>query len=456
MDKKSILLWALGLAVSAGLGYMGGRSPDARGDHTSFQDKESVSTRIPRFGDSNPSEKLNDKGTASALRKEGLDSLLRQYSRPTPQLLESELGRLSNTTFATGVDNDKFFKLFYLSYKWGQQAPRQALAFMDSLRDKPMGEFMRTMVLQGWVESNPEAVTAYINESKTGLERNPDILSMIAAEYGKASPADAFQWFSTLNDAQRKSVLPSLLSSIAETHPDRIKSFLHMIPTDELRNYDLYPQIAEKWAPADWNAAREWISQLPKNSKTTAMRSALGAIARIDPEKATDEYKKLDDSVKSLAADTILSGIANQSPLKALDWLFQNVPENERSWLAQRALGHGPLTPSDELTTRITSLPNGEIKDALLVQLLQKTSHLAKNDPADFPKNLDLAARIGDEEKRSNSINTIINYWTYSDPGATRQWVENSSLPPDQKKKYTNLCDKKMEQDAALKKLRGE
>lgn len=456
MDKKSIFLLCCGLAVSAGLGYISGRSHEESLQKSNSPEKKSVALRVPRFGDSPSSTETASRGERIAREKETLESLLLRYRNPTHQMLEQELNQLKNTNLSSEMNIDKFFKLFYLSYKWGQKSPKQALFFTEAMRDKPMGELVKTMVMQGWSESNPEAVTAYLRENKTGMDRNPDILSVIASEYGKSSPSNAAKWFSSLDDTQKQSVLPSLLSSIAEAHPDKIKTFLYLIPSDEQKSYNLYSQLAEKWATVDWNAAHEWINTLPSREKNRTLRSALGALAKTDPEKATAEYMKLDDARKGYFADAILPGIANQSPMKALDWLFQNVPESQIPESINNALGYGPLDSTDELTERIASLPEGITRDTLIQQLLQKTTYSPENDSADFTQKLTLAFRIGDEEKRSHCIDNIISAWSYNDPTATMQWVEASSLTLEQKKKYADAYTERKAQEAAPKKMMQE
>lgn len=456
MDKKSIFLLCCGLAVSACLGYISGRSHEEILQKSNSPEKKSVALRVPRFGDSPSSTETASRGERIAKEKETLESLLLRYRNPTHQMLEQELNQLKNTNLSSEMNIHNFFKLFYLSYKWGQKSPKQALFFTEAMRDKPMGELVKTMIMQGWSESNPEAVTTYLRENKTGMDRNPDILSLIASEYGKSSPSSAAKWFSSLDDFQKQSVLPTLLSSIVEAHPDKIKSFIYLIPPDEQKNHNLYSSIAAKWVTVDWNAAQEWINTLPPLEKNRTLRSALGALAKTDPEKATAEYMKQDESQKGYLAEAILPSIANQSPMKALDWLFQNVPESQIPELKSNFLGYGPLTLSDELSERIANLPEGTTRDTLLQELLQKTRYSSEHDSADFTQKLTLTSRIGDERKRSRCIDDIIFDWTSKQPTAAMQWVEASSLTPEQKKKYADEYTKRKEQEAASKKMMQE
>jgi hypothetical protein len=55
---------------------------------------------------------------------------------------------------------------------------------------------------------------------------------------------------------------------------------------------------------------------------------------------------------------------------------------------------------------------------------------MAQNDPQAA---LDIAAGIGDSNRRTTALKNVVKQWSKKDPAAATQWINRSSLPQEAK-----------------------
>lgn len=450
MNKKVFFYVCCGLPVAAGLGYTAGRVQGSKVIDTG----EISPIDSPRAFTSTDSKKniLAEDFSSSSMserQKASLDSLLRRYDKFTPKQIEAELKKLKgiNVYELSGhyesPDIRTFTTIFYLSYKWGRQAPEQALSYMKTMGN--MKDFCSLMVMQGWVESDITAAASYLAENRKSLGRERNMLHVIACSYGKNSPTEAITWISTLDEKDRKTAYPALISAIAEAHPAELKAIAARMTQEEAQESNIYRELALEWAARDWDYTKECIALLPKEKQAYATGDALGKLAQSDPKKAGKEFKKLDSGVQFIANLCILPAISEDSPIKAVNWLIKNASEDHLNKLATVALGNTAQSQSEELFIHIEKLPEGAAKQRFLSGIVDKTIQntlmiQSRDYPIDYERNLSLASQIKDDNNRNDSTQSLLNLWIVSNPSEADQWLDKSTLPAEVKKEMKERC----------------
>lgn len=450
MNKKVFFYVCCGLSAAAGLGYTAGRLQSNKVTDIG----EAPSLHSPRAFSSTDSKKnlLTEDFSTSGIpekQKSSLDSLLRRYDKFTPKQIEAELNKIKGLTVyelsghPQNPEIRTFTTIFYLSYKWGRQAPEQALSYMKTMGN--MKGFCSLMVMQGWTESDTTAAASYLAKNRKSLGREHDMLHVIACSYGKNSPTEAMAWISTLDEKDRKTAYPALISAIAEAHPGELKAIAARMTPEEAQESDIYRKLALKWAVRDWDYTKECIALMPKQKQAYATGDALGKLAQSDPKKAGKEFKKLDSSVQFIANLCILPAISEDSPIKAVNWLIKNASEDHLNKLANMALGNTAQSQSEELFIHIENLPEGAKKQRFLSGLVQKTIQntlmvQSRDYPVDYERTLSIASQIKDENDRNSSTQTLLQSWIVSNPSEAHQWLDKSELPAELKKAGKEQC----------------
>ena len=133
---------------------------------------------------------------------------------------------------------------------------------------------------------------------------------------------------------------------------------------------------------------------------------------------------------KELAAEGISYYMANEDPRAAWDLASGIADSGLRPRAEQRvfiALRFGALTDPDAATQWMQSLPPGPPKDTLS-EIIRGT--MAQDHPQAA---MDIAAGIGDSNRRTDAQKNVVKQWSKKDPAAATQWIKSSALPQEVK-----------------------
>lgn len=428
MDKKTLFSGLFcGLIVGSGLGYFGGNvSSSPSEDQTLSGLILDQQKRAPRFGETRKNISTGKESSAPRsldVSKMGLDAMMVKYSRMTPEQIQKELDKLLKDQ-ELGYDMKSMMAIYTLAYKWGQISPKQALAYLEG---KGYSRGMQQMiVMQGWAESNPESASAYFMENKKEFAYGKEALRNLAESLAKISPENAIKWMDGMDSVDRRIAIPSILSGILKNNPDQLASFVEKLTPDDLKSAGVAGRIAERWASQDWDAAKKWIDKLPEEQRKSALNLALGELSKTDIEKATQEFKLLPPEQQDQASYPILSHLSNSSPQKAIEWLMQNGNKDKIVNMMNAAVGY-TQSSSPELRSYVEKMDSGPIKDAAIESIVRTTGYQNYTSYVDFDNTMKLASHIGNEQKRANSSEQLLNHWFRDQPEKAKEWLSSTS-----------------------------
>ena len=259
-----------------------------------------------------------------------------------------------------------------------------------------IGEFRSS-----FVQRYPEFAIALLDQVPEGFIRCA-LANLIGSEWAESDLKAAFAWANQQTDPEIKSaILVGVISSWGKT---------------DLKGALAYAQSMPPGASQD----RAISGAFEKNC--FAARGYQGALAMMQslPE----------GRIKDLAAKGISDFMSLDHPRAAWDLDSGIGDSNLRSSAEFRVviqLSMGSLTDPDAATQWMQSLPKGDTKDRLSAAIIRP---IAKNHPQVA---MDIAAGIGDSNRRTEAQKNVVEQWSQKDPAAATQWINRSSLPEEVK-----------------------
>jgi hypothetical protein len=247
---------------------------------------------------------------------------------------------------------------------------------------------------------------------------------VIAREWAKLDPQAALDWANGLDGRDKSSALVSVLGEMASKDPAEAASVAAGLEDDD-RNR-AYSEIAEKWALADYSSAEAWINTLTGEDKQDAMASAIGVLAKSDPQGASMKIASMTEGrEKERAIRDVGSSWARENPAAAAEWVAsqESGGDGMRNVMATWSSQDAPAALSF-----IESQPQGEIRDSATQAYLWTNRDMA---PA---QSINLAETITDERDRSRAIGMTASRWMREDEVAAKAYVEQSTAISDEVK----------------------
>jgi len=209
--------------------------------------------------------------------------------------------------------------------------------------------------------------------------------------------------------------------------------------TDSKMKSAILEGVISSWAKTDLKGAFAYAQSLPPGnsqdrtiSKAFEKNSARGYQGAIAMMQSLPEGR-----IKDLAARGISDFMSLHHPRAAWD-LFSGIGDSRlRSIAEQRVLiqlSMGSLNDPVAATQWMQSLPKGDTKD-MLSEII--SGPMAVNHPqAAF----DIAAGIGDSNRRTKAQKKVVKQWSKKDPDAATQWINRSALPQEVKTQLLGLA----------------
>ena len=252
-----------------------------------------------------------------------------------------------------------------------------------------------------FVHIYPELAITLLDQVPQGFTRQ-SLARQIGSEWAESDQKATFAWANQQTDPEIKSaILVGVISSWGKTDLKGALAYAQSMPPGASQDRAISEAFTE-----NCNAARGYQGAL--------------AMMRSLPEGRD----------KELAAEGISYYMATKDPRAAWDLASGMADSGLRPRAEQRvliALRFGALTDPDAASQWMLSLPPGPPKDTLSEII---SGPMAQNDPQAA---LDIAAGIGDSNRRTTALKNVVKQWSKKDPAAATQWINRSSLPQEAK-----------------------
>ena len=345
-----------------------------------------------------------------------------------------------------------------------RRSPEEIAELARQLQNLPKGPASEARIaafFKAWATLDASAAFAFADSLRRDLRSEA-----FSAVLEGADPSAAGALVPAINDLPKESLPPSekaLLLSRAvgkwsQLDPAAAAKFLESSGVRGMNFSTAYHQVASNWAARDPIAALAWAREQTSKGEHFATSGAITGWWKNDPA-AAEAYvaSHLGTREDWQLASTLASNIFSEDPERAKEWVRQLPNEDARRQAdAGLAIQWGFSDPA-AATKWAATLPPGECKQALAETVglwaQQDLSAAAEwlgsyqgagrdeavnnfslsaaaKDPAVA---LTWAATISDPKTRAFAERGLASQWLKRDPPAARNWIQNSSLPADEK-----------------------
>jgi hypothetical protein len=319
--------------------------------------------------------------------------------------------------------------------RWAEVDPQAAMAFSNTMG--MAGGFVRPTVLKSWASVDPASAAKYYTENprqfammamggRGGPMGNESGAAIIASQWAQKDPAAAMAWAASLT-ADKGQAMNAVITEMAKTDPQKAAAMIKQM--DAADQAAAYTSVADKFGSLDFAGAQSWIRTLPADQQAAAMASAIGGLAKTDPERAAREISAMaagDD--KNRMMSQVVRELARKDPAAAGALLRGQADEGvQRDGMRELLPSWVGKNPAEALAF-VNSCPAGRVYDsAVQAYVWSNTS----SPPRDL---IQIAETVGDEGDRNRMISVAGVRWIKEDPVAARAYISASTYLPDDAK----------------------
>jgi hypothetical protein len=292
--------------------------------------------------------------------------------------------------------------------------------------------------------------------------------------WGRRDPAAALKQTSealaTANDGAMWAGI-NIVSAWAERDPAAAFTAVVALPKDSVEFRDrLLGNVMDAWVRQDFSAAQTAFDSLPAGEiRSKAAKSLIGQLMHQDPSAAfdwavqhdTDAKGELikyafDGSIRSIPqaalekfdslqvsaelrhdlAVSMADRLKDDEPLLAVNVLLkESIADNGLGRSLESYLRQFPTAASEW----VKALPNGEVRETSISTL---ASYLQGQDEPDFQAAFIWAQTMQASEKRDEAVLETLRSWEKGTPGAAKQALEASKLPPAERSRLLEMLSK--------------
>ena len=421
------------------------------------QDSSSVSsTKSPHEDERAPDFKqIRDNRQNSQPQSPGdtLDAYLKKYAGFSPQETRAELERLLKEQ-----KNKQNSAIHYLALKLAYQSPEEAKRILDD-KNNPDRKALYSTLLEGWAEKDFQGAMDYLLTHKIESSDPVGNFNILTKNLVFKDTDKALKWLSTLTPGKRETALKIMSDAFPKHLPEKMSDFMATLTRSEQLDNRV---MLTNWAATDWDAFKIWANTLKKNEQDYILPLALKGLSRTDLAKATEKMQELGNNLDRKIAESIVSGMDydERTQGKALDWALENKDYfSDPLSVIQTTVSRSCFFEQPKLTKKVLEMPEGELKDAALAGLVDgpTTRRYSYDYVGDHRRTssqyialLELAEKIGDPQKRSQTTVSCVNIWLDENPEKARQWItEKSNLSARMKQKLIKKCDGRQKEISA-------
>jgi hypothetical protein len=215
----------------------------------------------------------------------------------------------------------------------------------------------------------------------------------------------------------RSSMVSNVIHLMANEDPASAAQLLAQIP-DEQARLQASARLVSVWVDRDPDSAIDWILSQDGPQSANMLQTAVGRLARSDPDAAIRLLPRLGEGAQYGMRQTIAQQLAqSESAERALNFVRQF--EGQDGYDALQASVIGGIARQDPLEAKrlADQLSSVAARDAAYAGLIQ---HSARTNPAEAAQ---WAESISDDNYRMSALGQVANQWSRSDPVAAERWL---------------------------------
>jgi hypothetical protein len=300
---------------------------------------------------------------------------------------------------------------------------------LGALPDTPMKPIGLTAFYTAWLDLKPE-------EALRSLRKFPDLvyrINVFDALSSAVSPAllpQLMDVVSELSEMERRALLPSYLTTLAQTDPVATARFMDSHP--KLVSVSDAAALVSAWTRDDIDAAKKWLEESRFVTESTVLRSLVESWFAKDPV-AAQSYVVLHRNNEGMdeAANSVAAHLFNTSPGQSRDFITQ-FDDPQASRILMDLVSSVNEDQVAKLPTWISTLPSAIAED-ILGSALARWSYLNPTEALDWlrakpaaerdtlvvqmigsqkvlasPELVGLAFKIRDSQKRDETLSLLV------------------------------------------------
>ena len=169
-----------------------------------------------------------------------------------------------------------------------------------SLSNELQNDFLQSRELveiaNAWVTKSGLDVLNQVSESITNTRTRGSVLDSVLTNVAQADPEGAFEFARRLDTTGFNSLVSRVVGVWARTDPTAALAAVAQIDKSGLRQ-QLEQSVITAWGLQKPHDVLAHLDQLPDHLQRSAVRSAISAIAHINPSKAADFVASMDDGI---------------------------------------------------------------------------------------------------------------------------------------------------------------
>jgi hypothetical protein len=221
---------------------------------------------------------------------------------------------------------------------WGQQAPREAVAWALGLsKSEEQSQIVRD-VLREWVQREPQAAVSQLLSLPPSVrdEAACDVVETVAQKDSEGARRIAEE---LPPGPGRDQALGIVAVTWASRDPSAAADFARNLSEEAAA--DAWPKIARSWVQrGEPSAPAEWVAQLPEGpARSGAARNVIDRWAKIEPAAAAQWVERLPGGpTRDASAATFAMGVREADPATAMEWAAMVSNLNQRESTVRQVL----------------------------------------------------------------------------------------------------------------------
>ncbi|MFK8015913.1 MAG: hypothetical protein AB8G17_10795 [Gammaproteobacteria bacterium] len=291
--------------------------------------------------------------------------------------------------------------------------PAQAVRVAQSLGDAVGGRALQT-VYTTWAQNDPDGALRALGEG----EANDEILTSVMMVVSTIDAEKAWQFAQTLSDVRRAKTLPSVLSQMSSTDPQRALDLAMAIDRPQERARILQTVLGQI-ANTDPQIATRYLDQIPPSDVSPHLFGRLAQNhARSDPTGAMAWASTLSGEAYTKAIQGIGQTLAYTDPDLAASMMDQVSADERGQWIQSISDAYAQNNPQRALAF----VKQHQDEPGYYQSLNQVLLQLARTDPRGALRE---ASSLGDDQ-RAMATSMALSTWSNREPRAAARWAQSS------------------------------
>jgi hypothetical protein len=260
-------------------------------------------------------------------------AIFRAWSSKDPRAAAQAAANLSGAD-----ENTRRQALGTVAQIWGEQAPRDAIAWALQLaQPQEQAQLVRNL-LENWVQREPDAATAQLLTLPAFIR--DDVAHDFVEAIARKDPEDARRIAERFPPGRaREQSLGAVAVSWAGRDPSAAAEFAQNLSQEAAA--DAWPKIARTWVQrGDPSATAQWVAQLPEGpARSSAAHNVIDSWAKTEPAGAAQWLEQLPSGpTRDAAAATFATEVRGKDPATAMEWAVTVSNVNQRENTVRQVL----------------------------------------------------------------------------------------------------------------------